>query len=257
MARRRPQAATATERSRASRLRKRRRKGEKLNREQWLFLQRYESDRKAIKRRIGKPRPATKKARSKASYIRRRIRDGKTVTPLQKAFLDRYNEEKRERRRVTRGRGASAMESAKAIRAVITGWIAPGGTDYDEAEHWYRAPRPGLPGIAIANAEWADASLPMLDSDAMGVGFIDRNDLPPQTGYRANVRLQLGFFNSSGAVVRERWVSAVAMQQDWHNIPGDLRTALDTIDRISWKPSDGEEGFGIVGVSIMVAPPWR
>lgn len=241
-----PTPASASERSRASRLRARRAAGGRLTREQSNWLRAYEADRRALASARARPRARTKSERDRAYRLRRAKRSGRELSPEDAAWLRRYDGATKLRPK----RPPSARAESLAIARAVVTWLESESDERAEAvvidSRWQRRSRPGKPGIAITDITWGlPLPIPQLDT------LRDLARLPAPSGRLANLRVRIG--------PPDTWHSVIALTRDRFSMPEELILALDRLDK---RPSvqakqlreDDESDTGITGVSVMVAP---
>ncbi len=248
-----PKAATSAERSKASRLRRKAAREGSLRRHERAWLRSYDSDRKRLAKGVGKPPKATPDEARQGRRLRARKKAGKRLTLSEQSELKAFNQAQARRRRPSRAKRRSAMYYAIQIRDIITDW-SNGATEADYDERWYMKPRPGRPGVAIANSEWPNPAMPNVDSNG-DIIEIAPGDFPASSGHLANVKVRWAFFDDNGDEKRAQWLSIVQMTSDWATIPNDLATGLEDNERPSLKTREGESIAALTGISIYVTPP--
>lgn len=243
-----PKPATSSDRSKASRLRRKRAAGASLSKTDDTWLRRYEADRKALSRarREAAKHSPTSRERSRLATLRRKRRDGRALSRDERAELRAL-----EARTSRGGRRVSSGVLSRRMCEAIAVYVTRGEREYTIDVTWQRRSIPGLEGIVISEALWDEPILPDINEPVPEIPL--RND-----GRLANVRARLAWYDESGQIQREEWTSLVALTAAWYNIPVDLRAELlnlpqRTSPKIQAALGDDME-YGVTGVSVMVAP---
>lgn len=248
--------ASSSERSRASRLRRKREAGLSLSRSDKAWLKRYEAARRLIAKGALRSAPIPKAERDRAYRLRR----NKRLTKSEREWLKRYERRVKGRKRARTARPRSAKADAREICDRVSAWILDVDVSdiddwIDERKcRWFRKPLPGRPGVAICDNEWLEPALPPDDYER-------RIDLPYSAGGRlANVRVRVEFYYPGEPPFFVMWTSLVALTSDWETLEAKIISALTALrERPSIRAhihgrEDEDAMLGITAVSVMVKP---
>lgn len=241
--------ATARERDRAYRLRRRRASGRRLSRADDLWLRSYASQHPSTSARAARnrrkearhraDRPATKiprRERDRAYRIRRKIREGKRTTKADRDWLRGYE-------RARHGSKRRAADDGLDLAKALGEWLFGPDNSTIERVGWQREPAPGRPGIPIVRVRPVDSTYGVVAGhfESGTLQDIGAPSMPPSSGRAAAVRVQ--YDQGDGAT---RWVSVASYTDDWDLLGDDLSAEIA-------EAGDAYGAEGIAGIAVMVS----
>lgn len=209
--------ATSSERSRAARIRAKKAAGQRINRDEYNFLKRYQTDRQWYLREPARPAPASKLDRDYARNLRRRKR------PLSQEERDWLKSYERQHRARLPKRAPSARVQAVGIALAIAASVGGSYVADDVESRWTRQSRPGKPGSAIANLNLDD----MHAGDVTGAPIF-----PSSTGRRVAVRVR--FELDRDDVTELVWIAVSSATRDWQNAENTIANNMERIAETSY-----------------------
>lgn len=224
--------ASASERSRASRLRKKRASGLTLSRDDHRWLGAYDADRRKLKKQGGRFKPIPRRDRDRAYRLRRKEREGRALDASETRWLARYGDRVESRRRgrsADRSRRPSPLVSARRAARALGRWS---GSDYEVRTATFN-------GGARAFVEFTD--LNTLDEiEPVPTSGKPADTFPTETGQLIAIKAKIALDDGDMA-----WKTVTSVTSNWDNLPNEFPVVTREI-LLNY------QGVGINGAEVVV-----